>query len=169
MVKKGQADLALLARALQNAVLDRVLGDQPVHRHLPSAFCSARGTKLQSKSREHLTNRGSAHADLFFLAQSMGAVHGLAVRGKKHGLEERIAALPKTNRCPRAFQLQGNLLVDGRVPVAVVEDDRVGGRQVDAQPTRTRAEQEHEDVGSAHERFGEKKTPTITTIFDIYF
>ena len=33
-----------------------------------------------------------------------------------------------------------------RVPVRVVDDDGVGGRQVDAQPTRTRAQQEHKPV-----------------------
>ncbi len=35
-------------------------------------------------------------------------------------------------------------MVHGGVPVALVEDDRVRGGEVDAQPARARAEQEHE-------------------------
>lgn len=38
------------------------------------------------------------------------------------------------------------LRVVGRVPVMVVEDDGVGRRQVDTQPTRTSAQDEDEDV-----------------------
>ena len=38
------------------------------------------------------------------------------------------------------------LLVHGGVPVAVVEDDGVGGREVDPEAAGPGAEQEHEDV-----------------------
>ncbi len=38
------------------------------------------------------------------------------------------------------------LLVHGRIPVAVVEDDRVRSRQVDTQATCPGRQQEHKDV-----------------------
>jgi len=84
-----------------------------------------------------------------------GAEHSLVQAQLQRGLVEHLALV----RVRRDQPVDGHvlLLADAvaarlrlqvilRIPVAVVDDDGVGGRQVDAEAARPRAQQEHELV-----------------------
>ena len=53
-----------------------------------------------------------------------------------------------------------SLGIVGRIPVVIVEDDCVGGCQVDTETTSTRTQEEDEDVGAV----GDNISETITNL-----
>ena len=78
-----------------------------------------------------------------------GAACDEAVDGDLPGLTETMGAIH-------------GLRVDGRVPIAVVEDDSVGGCEVDTETTSTSGQQEHEDLGSRLE-----SGDSVATVFQL--